>query len=240
MSNPYSRFLGLKISLIVILLVLGLSYAAFQFSKARTVQLFGGLTSHIETKDKIIALTFDDAPSTHTDAILQILQEKGVKGTFYTIGKAIEEHPTEAKAIVQQGHELGNHSYSHPRFLLKSQSFIEQEIETTNQLIRDSGYTGEITFRPPFGKKLIGLPWYLSRHNIKTITWDVEPDTKYAGNAEQMLEYTLKQAQPGSIILLHPFCEAACAADREVLPKIIDELKTQGYTFVTISELLRR
>src|SRR5690606_30411798 len=105
-------------------------------------------------------------------------------------------------------------------------------------LIRDAGYTGDITFRPPNGKKLFGLPWYLSKHDIKTIMWDVEPDTYYQGNAEAMVMYTLKNMKPGSIILMHPFCGEICTSDRQALPEIIDELNRQGYTFVTIQQLL--
>jgi chitin deacetylase len=133
--------------------------------------------------------------------------------------------------------EIGNHSYSHQRFLLKSQSFIDAEVQKTNKLMRELGYQGDLTFRPPNGKKLLGLPWYLKRNNIQTIMWDVEPDTYYT-DKEGIVRYTLEQTKPGSIILMHPFCDA-CSADREALPVIIDELKAKGYTFVTVNELLK-
>ena len=230
---------------IIIILALSLVFFAiigcglFQISKSRTFQFFGELNNHVNTNQKIIALTFDDAPTGYTDEVLKILAKKNVKATFYAIGQSLEKYPNQAKEIIKQGHELGNHSYSHQRFIFKSQSFIKNEIEKTNQLIHEAGYTGEITFRPPNGKKLLGLPWYLQQNNIKTIMWDVEPDTYVSGNSKLIVKYTLENIKPGSIILLHPFCAKQCAADREALPVIIDSLKTKGYSFVTISQLLK-
>jgi len=165
------------------------------------------------------------------------LDEKGVKATFFVIGKSLEQFPDLGKAIADKGHELGNHSYTHQRFLLKSQHFINDEIEKTNVLIRQAGYEGDIHFRPPYGKKLFGLPWYLSQHKIKTIMIDLEPDT-YGSTKRFFLEYTLEKAKPGSILLLHPFCEN-CSAQREVIGEIIDAMQERGYRFVTVSELLR-
>lgn len=230
---------GVTISTVSLLVLLLIGYSLFQLSKSRTFQFFGGLASRIETSQKVVVLTFDDAPTLQTKEVLTILKEKQIRATFYEIGKGIERYPEIAKEIVDAGMEVGNHSYSHERFYLKTQSFIDSEIQKTNKLIRNSGYQGEITFRPPNGKKLFGLPWYLKQHNIKTITWDVEPDTYVAGNSEAITSYTLNHVRPGSIILLHPFCEKECAADREALPKIIDGLKEKGYVFVTVNKLMK-
>lgn len=214
----------------------------FQVSRSRRFQFFGTIVPRVETDQKVVALTFDDAPTPHTVEVIETLKDKQIKATFYVVGKNIELFPEEMKVIMDEGMEIGNHSYSHQRFLLKSPSFVADEIERTNQLIRDSGYTGPITFRPPNGKKLFTLPWYLSRHGITTVMWDVEPDT-YAGDrqgqekSEFLISHTLANTQPGSIILLHPFCDD-CSAAREALAIIIDELTRQGYTFVTVSQLL--
>lgn len=213
-------------------------YVLFQVSKSRTFQFFGGLTHRVETDKKVVALTFDDAPTVRTNDVLDILNRKNINATFYVIGKSMEERFDIARAIVDAGMEIGNHSYSHTRMVLKSQKFVSDEIQKTNELIRKSGYTGEITFRPPNGKKLFGLPRYLNRHGIRTIMWDVEPDTYVAGDADAIVRYTLENTSPGSIILMHPFCEEGCSADRDALPRIIDELHAKGYTFVTVSELV--
>ena len=130
------------------------------------------------------------------------------------------------------------HTYSHKRMVFKTPGFIAREIERTDALIRASGYTGAITFRPPYGKKLLTLPWYLSRHGVTSVTWDLEPDTYFPGDAARIEDYVLARAAPGSIILLHPLCGQACAADRAALPGIIKGLKARGYSFVTVSQLL--
>jgi peptidoglycan/xylan/chitin deacetylase (PgdA/CDA1 family) len=229
------KFTGIAVTLIIVI-ALGL----FHLSKARNFQLFGGLVSHVETDDQVVALTFDDAPGARTPDVLGILTEKAVPATFYMVGESLEAQPEQGRSIVAQGHELGNHSYSHQRFLLQSRSFIRHEVDTTNRLIREAGHTGPITFRPPYGKKLFGLPRYLRSQDITTVMWDVEPDTFHAGDADAMTQYALEHTKPGSIILLHPFCETQCAAAREALPRIIDGLRAKGFRFVKVSELLQR
>jgi peptidoglycan-N-acetylglucosamine deacetylase len=229
--------------LVTVAILCILSYVLYGISKSRTFQFFGEIIPRVETDEKVVALTFDDAPTPYSDSVVKTLHDKNVHATFFVIGSNLEKYPEKGKALVTAGHELGNHSYSHKRFLLKPQGFIDKEIQTTNQRIRDAGYTGNIYFRPPNGKKLLGLPWYLQQHNIKTIMWDVEPDTyvpeELQGSARTdfLVNYTLENTKPGSIILMHPFCES-CSSDREAVGKIIDGLKKQGYTFVTVSELL--
>ena len=231
------------IILAIVAIVLTTGYILFQVSKSRSFQFYGEIIPRVNTNKKVVALTFDDAPTKYSNEVVDILSEKGIKATFYVIGQNIEKYPNEAKYIVENGNELGNHSYSHQRFLLKSPSFVESEIQKTNDLIRKTGYNGEITFRPPYGKKLFSLPWYLHQHNIKTITWDVDPDTYLPttdNNGEKMrflVDYTIEHARPGSIILLHPFCEV-CSNSRKATEEIIDKLQSMGYTFVTVTELL--
>ncbi|HPH78515.1 MAG TPA: polysaccharide deacetylase family protein [bacterium] len=228
-----------KITLPIFIILFVCGYAWLFLIKSRTFQFFGTLVDHVDTDQKIVALTFDDAPGKYTDEILDILASKNIPATFYAVGQSMEQHPDQTRRIVAAGHELGNHSYSHQRLIFRSPTFIKNEIEQTNQQIRAAGFTGEITFRPPHGKKLFFLPWYLYRNNIKTIMWDIEPDTYFAGDATEITAYTLNNTKPGSIILMHPFCQTTCAADRAVLPGIIDGLKKKGYRFVTVGELVR-
>jgi chitin deacetylase len=235
-------YIAVPVLFLICLLVV--AYGLFQVSKLRNFQFFGDLTSRVNTDKKVVALTFDDAPSEYTGEVLKTLNRANIKATFFAIGTELERHPMEGKAIAAAGHEFGNHSYSHPRFYLKSQEFIDSEITKTNSLIRATGYKGEITFRPPYGKKLVGLPYYLSQHGIKTIMWDVEPDSfnrdPESGNTskEFIVKYTLDNTKPGSIILLHPFCKT-CNGDREALLPVIEGLKKKGYQFVTVSDLLK-
>ena len=231
--NPKKLLIGLAVAMAA-------SVGLYLLMNARCYQLIGKLVCHGADDHKRIALTFDDAPSERTsDAVLAVLAEKNVKASFFMIGENMARHPQAAQRIVAAGHELGNHSYSHRRFLLRSQAFIAREIEDTNALIRAAGYHGPIHFRPPYGKKLLGLPWYLARHHITTVMWDSEPARHQPPSAEAITAAALAQAHNGTIILLHPFCPDACRAEREALPHIIDGLRAQGYTLTTVSELLK-
>ena len=93
--------------------------------------------------------------------------------------------------MVDAGHQIGNHTYSHKRMVLKSPSFIKEEIEKTDELIRKSGYESEIDFRPPNGKKFVGLPYYLNKHNRETIMSSSEPDTYYT-SADEKVNYVVE------------------------------------------------
>ena len=88
-------------------------------------------------------------------------------------------------------------------WFLKRLPIIKEEIEKTDQLIQKAGYKDEIDFRPPYGKKLVGLPYYLNKHNRDTIMWNIEPDSYYT-NASDKVNYVKENITPGSIILMHP------------------------------------
>lgn len=212
-----------------------LSAGLFKVTKLRTFQFFGGLTYQVETEDKVIALTFDDGPTKNVDQLLPLLDQYKAKATFFLIGQDIEKHPEEAEKLVEAGHQIGNHTYSHKRMVLKSPSFIKEEIEKTDELIRKAGYKDEIDFRPPYGKKLIGLPYYLNKHNRETIMWTLEPETYYT-NAEDKVNDVVENIQPGSIILLHPMYEQS-GEPIQVIEDILQKLTDEGYTFVTVDEL---
>jgi peptidoglycan-N-acetylglucosamine deacetylase len=215
-------------------------YAFWQVSKSRTFQLMGEIVPRVETQQKVVALTFDDGPTVEgTTEILSILKENDVKASFFLIGAEIEKHPESTKQLIAAGHEIGNHSYTHERLFFKMPSFIEREIDDTDKLIREAGYSGEIHFRSPFGKKFLLLPYYLSQRRKKNIMWDVEPNSfpEIDKDANKTVEYVVNHTKPGSIILLHimyPGREASMKA----VSGIIKGLKEQGYEFKTVSELL--
>ena len=228
----------MKRAAIAAVLLAAAAFGLFRVSKSRTFQFFGGLTSRVETAERVVALTFDDAPTPETAAVLAALAASGVKATFYCVGSAIERDPAGAARIAAAGHELGNHTYSHRRMVFKTPYTIASEVERTTALIRAAGYKGGLTFRPPYCKKLVGLPYYLRSRGIPTVTWDLEPDTYFPGDAERMARYVSENARPGSIILLHALCGEACAPARAALPAIIKDLRANGYKFVTVSGLL--
>lgn len=230
----------MKKALISVVIVFAVLYALWQLASARNFQLFGELIHRVETSEKLIALTFDDGPSKrYTNDVLAILAAEQVNATFFVTGKEAAQNPGQTRQLIAAGHQLGNHSYTHPRMLLLSPSAIAAEVEQTDKVIRRAGFTGDILFRPPYGKKLLMLPWYLAKHNRITIMWDLEPETDpaLASDAQAMAAYVIKNAKPGSIILLHVMYQSR-QASREALPLIIEGLKQNGYRFVTVAELL--
>lgn len=225
-------FMGIGV-LLLFLLLLG----TYKLMNSRTFQLFGGLTDRVETDQKVVALTFDDGPTKNVDEILPLLNQYDAKATFFLIGNDIRKNPKEAEKIVNAGQQIGNHTYSHQRMVLKSPSYIKQEIEKTDKLIREAGFKGKIAFRPPNGKKLIGLPYYLNQHNRDTIMWSLEPDSYYS-NATDKVNYVKRNVKPGSIILLHPMYDQT-GEELKTIKGILQSLSKEGYKFITVNELLQ-
>lgn len=220
-----------------VLLVFILLFGTFKLMNSRTFQLFGRLTDQVETNQKVVALTFDDGPTKNVAKILPLLNQYNAKATFFLIGNEIEENPKEAKKIVDAGQQIGNHTYSHQRMVFKSPSFIKDEVEKTDKLIRETGYKGTIDFRPPNGKRLVGLPFYLYKHNRDTITWSLEPDTYYT-SATDKVNYVKKNAKPGSIILIHAMYDNS-GEELKAIKGILQSLSSEGYKFVTVNQLLK-
>lgn len=231
-------FLDFMIGAIALCLLLGVIHFLIN---SRSFQLFGDIVARVETEEKVVALTLDDGPLPRTtDQILDILKDNEVKATFYLIGNEIERYPNEARRIVAEGHELGNHSYSHFPMIFTSWSFNRQDIERSDEIYRGLGYDKPTTFRPPYGDKLFQLPLYLSQQNRTTVMWDIAPDDhpEVAGSADSIVQYTLDHVRPGSIIILHPVYDHR-KPSLDALEPMIKALRDQGYRFVTVSELLQ-
>ncbi|WP_040863656.1 polysaccharide deacetylase family protein [Nocardia niigatensis] len=228
--------IGGALTLVVLALI---SVGLYTLMNSRTFQVAGRIVPRVDTTDKIVALTLDDGPSERTPDILKTLAEVGIPATFYLIGSELAAHPDLGRAIAAAGNEIGNHTYNHQRMVFVTPGFVRDEVERTDAEIAKTGYRGPITFRPPNGKKLFALPWYLSRHDRTTVTWDVEPDSGKSPNTDQIVAETLSKVHPGSIILLHTMY-ATGAPSLAAIPRIARALQDQGYTFVTVSQLLAR
>jgi len=202
---------------------------------SRRFQVLGEIVPRVEATDSIVALTIDDGPVPRTADFLQVLDGLGVRATFFVIGAGLAKDLESARQIVLAGHELGNHSYSHRRMIGRSLRFIRSELERTDSLIRAAGHSGDIHFRPPNLKKLVALPYYLARTGRKNIMVDVEPDSYIRRDPEAIVRHVLERTRPGSIIILHVF---GVPASWEAVPGIVAGLRSRGYRFVTVSELL--
>ena len=185
------------LSLVAVALALG---GVRALARSRIFQLFGRLVPRVETSEKAVALTFDDGPTAeHVGEILSVLEAEAAHATFFVNGSNLAEDPEPARRLVAGGHELGNHTFSHARMILKAQATYATEITRTDDLIRRAGHQGEIFFRAPFTWKLVGLPFFLARTGRTTITFDVEPETypETAKSATAIEAHVLGVRAPG-------------------------------------------
>ena len=216
-----------------------LAFTSWRISKARCFQLVGEVTCRVETSEKIVALSFDDGPTAMgVDAVLNELEPRGFKATFFLIGKHMEANPGLAKQLSDAGHEVGNHSFTHTRMIGKWPSTYDQEVLKSDRILKAEGIANPTLFRPPFGKRLIGLPMAVQRAGYRTVMWDIADD---ADNFPVPKDYTkeiIRHVRPGSIILMHPMYKHSQTA-RDALPMILDELEAKGYRVVPVGELLK-
>jgi peptidoglycan/xylan/chitin deacetylase (PgdA/CDA1 family) len=199
---------------------------------------FGTSFHRVETDQKVVALTYDDGPNPpYTDQILDCLKKHNVQATFFVIGEHALQHPQEIHRMMEEGHEIGNHTWSHPTLVIRTPAFIRQQISQTDALLKSMGYTNEIYFRAPYGRKLLVLPWVLSKLHKTHILFDVVAIDWEQNSVQTMLDRVTTGVRPGSIILLHDG-----GGDRSstvlLTEKIINSLENDGYTFCTISQLL--
>jgi chitin deacetylase len=231
------RWLVLLIISAVVLLLVSLYYVI----SARGFQFFGRLVNHIDTDKKVVYFTFDDGPTKNTERILGTLDELNVKASFFLIGQCIEENPGLTQQILDAGHDIGNHSYSHPRLALRSPNSIKNEVDQTNTLIKNTGYNRGIFFRPPYGKKFMLLPWYLDQIGQTTVMWTLEPDSFEDVNkdADSMAQYVIDNVSDGAIILLHPMNDDTDKT-LDAIKMIVTELRNLGYSFERLSDGIKQ
>ena len=203
-------------------------------SKAQCFALVGDVVCRADTSEKLVALTFDDGPTEQgVDAVLPLLDRHNAKGTFFLIGERVAAPLV--KRVVAAGHEIGNHSFNHHRMVYRSSSFYDEEIRRTDAVLTAAGAPSPTLFRPPFGKKLVGLPLAVQRSGKRMVMWDSgdPPDRDPKIYADKIL----RQIRPGSIVLIHPMYSGN-ATERAALPLILKGLTRRGFRMVTVSELL--
>ena len=232
---------GVRIA-IALLALAALGLATRSVAKSPRRQLFGRIVDHADVTERRVALTFDDGPADAAlDTILNILAARQVRATFFVTGGGMHDVPRAGRALVAAGHELGNHSYSHRHMLFMRPSTVRREVERTDSLIRAAGHQGTVFFRPPYGVKLVVLPWYLSRTNRTTVTWDVATEAypPARDRTDSLVARTLAAVRPGSIILLHPWYPSRAATLAAIAP-LIDSLHSRGYAIGPVRDLLRQ
>ncbi len=182
---------------------------------------------------KYVALTFDDGPRGDTTArLLDGLKERGAKATFFVIGEQIAGNEELIKRMAEEGHQIGNHTYSHARLNSLDQDRMLEEIHKTEVLLGEAVGERSVWLRPPYG--FIGKD---RAALVKTpmIYWSVDPKDWKLLDTGKVIDAVLRDVEPGDIILLHDFY----ATSVDAALAIVDTLQAQGYRFVTVEELFR-
>ncbi|MEJ8555433.1 polysaccharide deacetylase family protein [Tepidibacter sp. Z1-5] len=189
---------------------------------------------------KVIAITFDDGPHPrYTPKILDLLKKYEVKATFFVLGKHVEFYPEPLKRIKAEGHEIGNHTYSHVDVKKIPSRKIEEEFNKTQKNIYDVIKEKPKIFRPPFGSYNKCLKDLAKKNNIKIILWSSSQDCKDWSNpgVEKIANTVINNVGNGDIVLLHDYVNTT-SQTYEALKIILPELKHRGYKFVTVSQLI--
>ena len=190
----------------------------------------------VDTNEKKIAISFDAAwGAERTDELLSILRERNIKTTFFLVGIWVDKYPEKVQEIARAGHEIGNHSTTHPHMSKLSSEQIKNELETTQRKIEElAGDRAVKLFRPPFGDYNDTLILTCRNLGYYPIQWDVDSlDWKDYG-ADHIVNQVLEKVKEGSIILFHNDAKYTPTA----LPVILDKLIDDGYEIVPISELI--
>ncbi|RSL30708.1 polysaccharide deacetylase [Salibacterium salarium] len=199
----------------------------------------------INTSEKLVALTFDDGPENHyTPMILDILNEKEVPATFFSLGSQITHFPEMIQRIAEEGHGIGNHSWSHPDLSNTWSSKVKEEIHSTQEEMQKVIGKKPDLFRPPYGVVTKADKRVLNNMGMRNINWSVDTQDWSGLSANEIVETVQRDISPGGIILQHNFQSDDDAklldGSVEALPKIIDDLQERGYTFVTVQTLLEQ
>ena len=187
--------------------------------------------------DKIISISFDATwGNDQTQELIDIMAKYDVKSTFFLVARWVDQFPESVRAIIDGGHELGNHSTTHPHMSKQSKEQMRNEIRTCNDHIEAATGTRPILFRAPYGEYCNELIDVIDEESMYCIQWDVDSIDWKEISAEEMIERVCGKVVPGSIVLFHNGGENTSQA----LPVIIERLQAQGYRFVPISENICR
>lgn len=191
-----------------------------------------------ENAEMKIALTFDDGPhKKYTSEILDILDEYEIKATFFVIGCNCEKYPEIVQRAIDSGHEIGNHTYSHPRIFNRTTDVLISEIIKTENVLFELGEYRPKLFRPPEGVYTATVSRILDRLDYIPILWTVDTTDWTCPSADKIADIVIKNTKSGSIILCHDSTTKKSNTP-EAMRIFIPELIKKGFVFVTVSELI--
>lgn len=213
-------------------------------TRARWVASAGSLLSQAAPplyrgapNDNVIALTFDDGPKPGvTEMLVNVLKQENIPATFFVIGRHAAANPNLVKLIADAGFEIENHSYTHANLTMLSRISIERELMRTIAAVQSATGRRMRYFRPPGGNLNSEVTKVAAEWGLTPCMWTVTADSLEYGNGDQLVEFVLKHAQPGGIVILHN----GRMTTLEALPRIIAGFRQRGYRFVTIDQMAQR
>ncbi len=189
----------------------------------------------VDRDDKKVAISFDAAwGNEQTDALLQILKEKNVTATFFLVGEWVDKYPESVKKIAQMGHDVENHSDTHPYMTKLSTQELVREITNCNEKIKTLTGKSPSLLRPPYGDYNNQVVNAVKEQGMYCIQWDIDSVDWQDPTPQEMVQKITSTLQSGSIILMHNGAKNT----PEALPQIIDAVRAEGYEFVPISEII--
>lgn len=186
------------------------------------------------TGNKVIALTFDDGPGPYTEKLLDILDKYDAKATFFLIGSKVSARANTLRRMQSRGHQLGNHSWSHPELNKISAEQLASEIDQTNNTIKQAVGTKPNIIRPPYGAFNRAVLEQFRQRGMSAVVWSVDTRDWADRNSEIVCSRAVAGARNGAVILMHDIHQTSVNA----VPCILDSLKQQGYSFVTVQNLI--
>ena len=189
--------------------------------------------SGIDSRKPMIALTFDDGPSVHTERLLDILAENGCKATFFVVGNMIDGREETLKRIADDGHQIGGHSWNHRQLTTLDRQSMEEQIMQTRAKIYDVTGTDSVIMRPPYGSYNEDLRAVSAQLGVSLINWSIDSQDWKNRDAKAIHNAIVSNAKSGAIILCHDLYGTTVDAMETIIPALIDK----GYQFVTVSEL---
>jgi peptidoglycan/xylan/chitin deacetylase (PgdA/CDA1 family) len=217
--------------------------AAGYQSIAPTGQWYGRTFTGLPRSSRQIALTYDDGPNDpHTLRLLEVLARQDVQATFFLIGRHVQQHQEIAREIVQAGHAVGNHTFTHPLLTFKSESEIRQQLSECRAALQDAIGEHSNLFRPPFGGRRPAVLRVARELGMQSVMWNVTGYDWKAPPADVIERKVAKQIRGGDVILLHDGGHKEMGADRSQTVMATDRLivryKSEGYEFVTIPRMI--
>ncbi|MCL6586613.1 MAG: polysaccharide deacetylase family protein [Anoxybacillus sp.] len=226
----------------MLLFFLSLSIVISSVFSANETNKINEIVWDVPTTKKVVALTFDDGPDVlYTPQILDILKEHHAKATFFVVGFRAENYPDIIQRQIKEGHELANHTYKHLDFRGKSTETITNEIKKTEAILYELTKKRPVLFRPPLGYFNQRVMKAATNEGYTVVMWSREQDTYDWQNpgTQKIVRRVVQHIQPGQIILFHDHGSGSRKQTVQALKEILPVLKEKGYTFVTVSELLK-